>query len=53
MNTNKITGLALVISPVAAIIIWLIGGLALLGGVGPDNPQKYIAEMGENSTAIK
>ena len=53
MNTNKITGLALAISPVAAIIIWLIGGLALLGGVGPDNPQKYIAEMGENSTAIK
>ena len=43
MDTNRITGLALAISPVAAMIIWLIVGFVLLGGVGPDDPQKYIA----------
>ena len=53
MNTDKITGLALAISPVAAIIIWLIVGFVLLDGVGPDTPQKYIAEMGANSSAVK
>lgn len=53
MDTNRITGLALAISPVAAMIIWLIVGFVLLGGVGPDDPQKYIAELGANSTAIK
>ena len=53
MDTNKITGLALAIPPVAAIVLWLITGLVLLDGVGPDNPQKYIAELGANSTAVK
>ena len=53
MDTNRITGLALAISPVAAIVIWFIMGFGLLGGVGPDDPQKYIAELGANSTAVK
>ena len=53
MDTNRVTGLALAISPVAAIVIWFIMGFVLLGGVGPDDPQKYIAELGANSTAVK
>jgi len=53
MDTNRITGLALAISPVAALVIWFIMGFGLLGGVGPDDPQKYIAELGANSTAVK
>ena len=53
MNTNRITGLALTIPPIGAIIIWLIAGFVLLGGTGPDKPAEYIAEMGSNSTAVK
>ena len=53
MDTNKITGLALAISPVAALVIWFIMGFVLLGGVGPDNPQKYMEELGANSTAVR
>ena len=53
MDTNRITGLALAISPVAAIVIWFIMGFVLLGGVGPDDPKTYTAELGANSTAVK
>ena len=52
MDTNRITGLALAVSPAIAIIIWFVIGFVILDGVGPDTPQKYIAEMGANSTAI-
>ena len=52
MDTNRITGLALAVSPAVAIIIWFVIGFVILDGVGPDTPQKYIAEMGANSTAI-
>ena len=53
MDKNKITGLALTISPVAAIVLWFVLGFVILDGVGPDNPQKWIAELGANSTAVK
>ena len=53
MDKNKITGLALTISPVSAIVLWFVLGLVILDGVGPDNPQKWIAELGANSTAVK
>ena len=52
MDTNRITGLALAVSPAVAIIIWFVIGFVILDGVGPDTPQKYIAQMGANSTAI-
>ena len=52
MDTNRITGLALAVSPAIAIIIWFVIGFVILDGVGPDTPKKYIAEMGANSTAI-
>ena len=53
MDKNKITGLALSISPAAAIVLWFVLGFVILDGVGPDNPQKWIAELGANSTAVK
>lgn len=53
MDKNKITGLALSISPVSAIVLWFVLGFVILDGVGPDNPQKWIAELGANSTAVK
>lgn len=53
MDKNKITGLALAISPAAAIVLWFVLGFVILDGVGPDNPQKWIAELGANSTAVK
>lgn len=52
MDTRRITGLALIVPPLIAIIGWFAVGFVVLDGVGPDDPQKYIAEMGANSTAI-
>ena len=52
MDTRRITGLALIVPPLIAIIGWFAVGFVVLDGVGPDAPQKYIAEMGANSTAI-
>ena len=52
MDTNRITGLALTIPPIGAFILWIIWGLVLFGGVGPDTPQEYIAKSGENVTAV-
>ena len=53
MDTNRITGLALAIPPIGAFIIWIIWGVVLFGGVGPDTPQEYIVKTGENVTAVK
>ena len=53
MDTRRITSLALIVPPVVAVIGWFVVGFIVLDGVGPDNPQKYIAELGANSTAIK
>ena len=53
MDKNKITGLALSKSPAAAIVLWFVLGFVILDGVGPDNPQKWISELGANSTAVK
>ena len=52
MDTRRITGLALIVSPVLAIIGWLVVGFVVLDGVGPDKPTDYIAKLGANSTAI-
>ena len=52
MDTRRITGLALIVPPLIAIIGWFAVGFVVLDGGGPDDPQKYIAEMGANSTAI-
>jgi hypothetical protein len=53
MDTRRITSLALIVPPLVAVIGWFVVGFVVLDGVGPDNPQKYIAELGANSTAIK
>jgi hypothetical protein len=52
MDTSKITGLAL-LAPVLAIIAWLIFGIIVMEGVGPDNPQKFIGLLGANSAIVK
>lgn len=53
MDTRRITSLALIVPPLVAMIGWFVVGFVVLDGVGPDDPQKYIAELGANSTAIK
>ena len=53
MDTRRITSLALIVPPVVAMIGWFVVGFVVLDGVGPDDPQKFIAELGANSTAIK
>ena len=53
MDTRKITGFALAGPPVIAIIIWFIFGFAVMDGVGPDDPQNFIATLGANSDAAK
>jgi hypothetical protein len=52
MDTRRITGLALIVPPVIAIIGWLVVGFVVLDGVGPDKPTEYIQKLGANSTAI-
>jgi len=52
MDTRRITGLALIVPPVLAIIGWLVVGIVVLDGVGPDKPTEYIGKVGANSTAI-
>ena len=53
MDTNRITGLSLAVAPVIALIGWFIFGFAAMDGVGPDDPQKFIAKLGENSDLAK
>ncbi|MDP6771914.1 MAG: hypothetical protein QF704_14530, partial [Anaerolineales bacterium] len=53
MDTNRITGLALIAPPVIALIIWFIFGFVSMDGVGPDDAQKYIAKLAENSDVAK
>ena len=53
MDTNRITGLALIICPVLAMIGYLSFGFIALNGTGPDDPQKWIGELGANSTGVK
>ena len=53
MNTRRITGFALAGPPVIALIIWFIFGFAVMDGVGPDDPQNFIATLGDNSDVAK
>jgi len=53
MDTRRITGLALVGPPVICLIIWFIFGFAVMDGVGPDDPQNFIAKLGANSDLAK
>lgn len=52
MDTRRITGLALILGPLVALIGWFVVGFVVLDGIGPDDPQKFIAELGANSTAV-
>ena len=53
MDTRRITALALILGPILAMIGWFSVGLIAMNGTGPDDPQKYIAELGANSTVVK
>ncbi len=53
MDTNRITGLALIFGPLIAIIGWFSFFAVAMNGVAPDDAEKFIAELGTNSTAIK
>tara|TARA_Y100000590_G_scaffold352692_1_gene405362 strand:+ start:1905 stop:2519 length:615 start_codon:yes stop_codon:yes gene_type:complete len=47
------TALVLMIFPVIAFAGWMIFGLGIMGGVGPDTPAEYMAGLGENSATAK
>lgn len=53
MDTRKCTALGLILGPLSGVVIWFIIGLVLMNGVAPDDPQKFIPELGANSAAIK
>tara|TARA_B100001123_G_C14940841_1_gene879634 strand:+ start:43 stop:672 length:630 start_codon:yes stop_codon:yes gene_type:complete len=53
MDTRRMTALVLMIFPVIAFAGWMIFGLGIMGGVGPDTPAEYMAGLGENSATAK
>ena len=53
MDSRKITGLSLIIAPVIAILGWIGMGLLVLDGASPDDPAKWMSELGANSEVVK
>lgn len=53
MDSRRITGLSMIIAPVVAILGWIVMGLVVLDGASPDNPAKFISELGDNSEVVK
>jgi len=53
MDSNKVTGLSMIIAPVVAILGWLVIGMAVLGGASAGDPAKWIAELGDNNEVVK
>ncbi|HCE75628.1 MAG TPA: hypothetical protein DEP04_03290 [Dehalococcoidia bacterium] len=53
MDTRKVMGLALIVPPVIAIVGWFFMGFVVFGGVGPDKPGEFIAELRANSEIVK
>ncbi|HJO60301.1 MAG TPA: hypothetical protein QF838_06175 [SAR202 cluster bacterium] len=53
MDSRKITGLSMIIAPVIAILGWIGMGLIVLDGASPDDPAKWMSELGANSEVVK
>ena len=53
MDSNKFTGLSMIIAPVLAIIAWIVIGIGVLGGASTGEPTKWIAEIGDNNEVVK
>ena len=53
MDSRKITGLSMIIAPVIAILGWIGMGLLVLDGASPDDPAKWMSELGANSEVVK
>ena len=53
MDSNKVTGLSMIIAPVLAILGWLVIGMAVLGNASAGDPAKWIAELGDNNEVVK
>tara|TARA_A100001037_G_C15154139_1_gene642538 strand:- start:13609 stop:14232 length:624 start_codon:yes stop_codon:yes gene_type:complete len=53
MDSNKFTGLSMIIAPVLAILAWIVIGIGVLGGASTGEPTKWIAEIGDNNEVVK
>ena len=53
MDSNKVTGLSMIIAPVVAILGWIVIGMVVLGGASSGDPAKWIAEIGDNNEVVK
>ena len=53
MDSNKFTGLSMIIAPVLAILAWIVIGIGVLGGASTGEPTKWIAEIGDNNELVK
>ena len=53
MDSRKITGLAMIIAPVVAILGWIGMGIIVLDNASPGDPAKWMSELGANSDVVK
>ena len=53
MDSNKFTGLSMIIAPVLAILAWIVIGIIVLGGASTADPVEWKAELGDNNEVVK